>query len=195
MQNSYSINTLRNVIASGALKSDTKRVSNTLAHEATAQVITTLIPHDAWARMNQKAILRTVQACDFIATGDALKSCDEVTSAMVAIIALANQSQVSFADAHLAAGASKEASPIKGVSRARLARFLPRTSNLGTITSKVSRTVGKAGLFTALGITVKGDTHSFILTDAAKSHPFIIAYALGLEQMTEGAFTLLQQQN
>jgi hypothetical protein len=103
--------------------------------------------------MNQKASMRFAQAVSFALSGD-VKDCDEVTSALVALIVLSQSDRVTFTDAQIVAGASKEGNPVAGVSRARLARFLPRTSNLGTITSKVSRTVGKgkkgAGMFQAL---------------------------------------------
>lgn len=189
--NTATIAAIQTLAQSGALKSDASRVTRYIAHPATAQTLALLVPVAAVSLMNQKAILRTVQACDFIATDDTAQ-CDEVTSALVALIALSNQSRVTFNDAHIVAGAAKEGANVAGVSRARLARFLPRTSNLGTITSKVSRTVGKRGLFTALGITAKGDAHSFELCAGAKSHPFIIGYSARLEQMTEGAFSLLK---
>jgi hypothetical protein len=144
--------------------------------------------------MNQKASMRFAQAVSFALSGD-VKDCDEVTSALVALIVLSQSDRVTFTDAQIVAGASKEGNPVAGVSRARLARFLPRTSNLGTITSKVSRTVGKgkkgAGMFQALGITGKSDAHSFEVSNRA--HPLIVAYAGALEKMTDGTFALLTE--
>jgi hypothetical protein len=176
-----------------AYGTDSARVAKFLAHEQTAALIDVIATAEQVAAMNQKASMRFAQACDFALTGD-VKQCDEVTSALVALVVLSSQNQVSFTDAQIIAGASKEGNAVGNVSRARLARFLPRTSNIGTITSKVSRTVGKgkkgAGMFQALGITTKGDAHSFEI--ANRNHPLILAYAGALSKMTDGSFDLLK---
>jgi hypothetical protein len=118
-----------------------------------------------------------------------------VTAPLFALVALSKQSRVSFNDAHLIAGAHKEGEQVNGVSSARIGRFIKRTTNMGTIASKVSRTVGQGkegcGFFTALGITVKGDKHGFEI--ANRDHPLVLAYCAALSKMTEGQFELLSR--
>lgn len=142
--------------------------------------------------MNQKAVKRFTQAVNFALSGD-LKQYDAVTAYMVSAIVLTKDNNVSFQNAHFLCGLNTEhAQVIRGVSRSKFARFLGNAGTAGTITSKVSRTTGKGGLFTALSITNKSDKHSFTLSETAKTNALILAYASQLEKMTEGSFHLLQ---
>lgn len=142
--------------------------------------------------MNQKGVKRWAQAINFALNGD-LNNYDAVTAYMVSAIVLTKDNTVSFQNAHFLCGLNTEhASNIRGLSRSKFAKFLGNAGTAGTITSKVSRTTGKGGFFTALNITTKSDKHSFTLSESAKTNALIIAYANQLEKMTDGSFHLLQ---
>lgn len=145
------------------------------------------------AKMNQKGVKRFVQAVNFAINGN-VKCFDAVTAYMISAIVLTKDLNISFQNAHFLCGLNTEhAQAIKGVSRAKLHKFLSNAGTAGTITSKVSRTAGKGGFFTALNITNKADKYSFTLTENAKTNPLILAYAKQLENMSEGQFKLLTE--
>ena len=185
---------LASKIASGAYASDNsfiqKQVIKGGAHfEAFAPMLSTTEQLQA---MNQKGVKRFVQAVNFALSGN-VKDFDAVTAYMVSAVILTKENTVSFQNAHFLCGLNTEhAQAIKGASRARLNKFLGNAGTAGTITSKVSRTTGKGGFFTALNITSKSDKHSFTLTDSAKNNALLLAYAKQLENMTDGAFNLIQ---
>lgn len=187
------INTLNSKIASNAYASDTgfiqKQVIKGGAHfEQLAPMLST---SEQLSAMNQKGVKRFVQSVNFSLSGN-VKDFDAVTAYMVSAVILTKQETVSFQNAHFLCGLNTEhAQAIKGTSRARLNKFLGNAGTAGTITSKVSRTTGKGGFFTALGITNKSDKHSFTLSPTAKNNALILAYASQLEKMTEGAFNLI----
>ena len=144
---------------------------------------------------NQKGVKRYTQAINFALNGD-VTSFDAVTAYTVSCIALTKSKSISFQDVHFLCGVgSDNASHIKGISRAKVSRFIGSAGTTGTVTSKVSRTVGKNGFFTALNITEKSDKHSFTLTDTAKNNALILAYAYQLERMTDSTFLTLSTKN
>lgn len=184
---------LNSKIVTGAYASDTGFISKQVlkggAHfEAFAPMLSTTEQLNA---MNQKGVKRFVQAVNFALSGN-VKDFDAVTAYMVSAVILTKENTVSFQNAHFLCGLNTEhAHAIKGASRARLNKFLGNAGTAGTITSKVSRTTGKGGFFTALNITNKSDKHSFTLTDSAKNNALLLAYAKQLENMTDGAFNLI----
>ncbi|MPS48528.1 hypothetical protein [Methylobacillus sp.] len=185
-----------NLLASLSFGSDTSYVRKQVEKGGKffAEFVPQICAPEQLQAMNQKGAKRFVQAANFALTGDT-KSFDAVTAYMISAIMLSKSETITFKDAHFACGLnSDDAKNIKGVSRARLGKFLGNAGTPGTITSKVSRSTGKGGFMTALGITSKGDKNSFSLTATAKNHPLIVAYALQLEKMTDGAFTLLQSE-
>lgn len=142
--------------------------------------------------MNQKGVKRFVQSVNFALSGD-IKEYDAVTAYLVSAVVLTKDNTISYKNAHFLCGLNTDnAENIRGLSRAKFNKFLSNAGTAGTITSKVSRTTGKGGFFTALNITNKSDKHSFTLTDSAKNNPLLLAYASQLEKMTDGAFNLLQ---
>lgn len=144
--------------------------------------------------MNQKGVKRFTQALNFAISGN-VKDFDEVTAFLVSAVMLSKEETITFSRVHFLCGVGVDgAAHIKGVSRARLARFIGNAGTVGTITSKVSRTTGKGGFFTALGITAKADRNSFTLTADAKSNPLLLAYAKQLEKMTDGALALIREE-
>jgi hypothetical protein len=144
--------------------------------------------------MNQKGVKRFTQAVNFALSGN-VKDFDEVTAFMVSAVMLSKEETISFSRVHFLCGVGVDgATHIKGVSRQRLARFIGNAGTVGTITSKVSRTTGKGGFFTALGITAKADRNSFTLTANAKQNPLLLAYAVQLEKMTDGALALIREE-
>jgi hypothetical protein len=141
--------------------------------------------------MNQKGVKRLVQLANFAVSGN-IEDFDPVTAFLVSAVMLTKQETITYRDAHFLCGlGADDAQHVKGVSRAKLARFLGNAGTAGTITSKVSRTTGKRGFFTALGITSKGDAHSFTLAPNAKQNPLLLAYAHQLEKMTDSALALI----
>lgn len=146
---------------------------------------------DQLKAMNQKGVKRFVQAVNYALSGN-IKDFDAVTAYMVSAVILSKENNITFQNAHFLCGLNTEhATHIKGASRARLARFIGNAGTAGTITSKVSRTTGKGGFFTALNITSKSDKHGFSLTENAKINPLLLAYAKQLETMSDSALQLI----
>lgn len=140
---------------------------------------------------NVKAIKRFAIALDFIATGN-INSFDKAIAAFVSYIMLADDSVKArtFSDASftLSGGAKGKdgASFLPNVSGSRLRKIIGAISCDGTRASFISRTVGKQGLLTALGATVKPSYNTFALAEHAQAHPFIVAYAKRLSSIPEG---------
>ena len=141
---------------------------------------------------NQKGVKRFVQSLNFALNGD-INTFDAVTAYMVSCVALTKDNTIKYQDAHFLCGVGNENAKLsKGVSKAKVSRFIGNAGTAGTITSKVSRTSGKNGFFTHLNITSKSDKHSFTLSDNAKSNALILAYAYQLERMTESTFLTIK---
>jgi hypothetical protein len=165
-----------------------KRLNSHVVELMNATVSPEMVSPDA---MNQKGVKRIVQLANFAVSGN-VEDFDAVTAFMVSAVLLTKQETITYRDAHFLCGLGiDEAQHVKGVSRAKLSRFLGTAGTAGTITAKVSRTTGKRGFFTALGITAKGDAHSFTLTPTAKQNPLLLAYAMQLEKMTDSALALI----
>ena len=193
MQNA--INAIVANLNKGAYSSDSSFIAKQIdkGGEYFANFINQTVQPEQINAMNQKGAKRFAQAVNFAMSGN-VKDFDPVTAFMVASIVLTKQSTITFKDAHFLCGiGSDDAQLIKGISKAKLSRFIGGAGNAGTVTSKVSRTTGKGGFFTALGITGKSDKHSFTLTETAKSNALILAYAHQLQNMTEGALALINE--
>ncbi len=144
--------------------------------------------------MNQKARKRFVQAVSFAVKGNNADF-DAVTALVISALILAKGETVHFSQLHALAGLHREGvenDSIKGVSKSRLNRFLGLGGTAGTITSKVSRSVGKGGLLTALGLVTKSDKHTVTIDrKAVDASPFVLAYAVRLSGMTDGQLALI----
>lgn len=177
------------------LGSDAARVRRTIERGGQALIdsLAAFVPLESLALMNQKAVMRTVQSVSFAVSG-AVEDFNKSTAYLVSLVMLTGQERVSFADAlHVMGAGGEGTAPVNGVSRAKLQRFLGgRAGTAGTMVSQCSRTVGKRGFMTALGVTVKGDAHAFTLTSKARELPFMLAYGFALQNMTEGALALVQ---
>lgn len=181
-----------------ALGTDAARVSKTVARMGQSGVdfLGAFIKPEQVARMGQKARMHACFLASFITSGATDTTGFSKAHAFIgAALALAPEgSRVAFCDAHYLCGASSKgyaAAPIPGVSRARLQRFIGHAGAAGTITTRVSSTVGVNGLWGCLGATEKGDKHGFNVV--TRNIPFLIAYAQALEQMTDGALSLLDK--
>lgn len=139
---------------------------------------------------NQKALKRLAQSIAFCA-GDLVAGFDRATALIVASIAQSKDKVINFQNMRFTMGGTgnEDTAQIKGVSRARLAKFLGTISNEGTRVSQCSRTVGTGGFFAALGIVRSVDKHSFEVINP--NHPLLVAYAMRLENMGDGTFALL----
>lgn len=181
-----------NVIVNRDLGSDKSFVAKRMNDHVIALLNATVSPEMVnTEKMNQKGVKRIVQLTNFAVSGN-VDDFDPVTAFMVAAVMLTKQETITYRDAHFLCGLGvDEAQHVKGVSRAKLSRFLGNAGTAGTITSKVSRTTGKRGFFTALGVTTKGDAHSFTLSPDAKQNKLLLAYAQQLEKMTDSALALI----
>lgn len=186
--------TASSTILTISLGTDAPRVTRMLSHVPTVAFLNAIATAEQVSKMNQKGALRLVESCAFAVSGDA-KSFDKGTAMLTAAIALTQQPRLVFDDLKFLMGMGVDgASHIAGVSRAKMHKFIGRVGAAGTIRSKLSRTVANRGIFGALGITSKGDAHSCELTDTAKRHPLVIAYAAQLEKMTDGTFEVLYRE-
>ena len=192
--NNTLIATLNSNLAKGLYSTDTVFITKQVKKNESFfnQFAPMLATVEQLSNMKQKGVKRFTQAVNFALNGN-VSDFDVVTAYMVSAVILTKANNVSFKDAHFLCGLNKDDSQnIRGVSRSKLNRFLGNAGTAGTITSKVSRTTGKGGFFTALNITNKSDKHSFTLTDSAKTNPLLLAYAKQLENMTDGQFSLIQ---
>lgn len=178
------------------LGSDVTRVSKVIARggQSLIDFLGAFVTPEQVARMGQKARMHTVFMGNLITSGSTdLAGYSKAHAFIGAAIALAPENtRVAFCDAHYLCGVSAAgyaAAPIPGVSRARLQRFIGRAGAAGTITTRTSSTVGVNGVFDCLGVTTKGDKHGFTVIN--RGVPFLVAYAAALEQMTDGALSLI----
>lgn len=196
MQNSN----LVSMLSSGSFGTDTSFIKKQIAKGAQnfSDLLNAIVTQEQLSAImkNQKGVKRFVQSLNFALSGDT-NDFDAVSAYMVSCIALTKDSTITYKNAHFLCGiGSDNAQLIKGISKAKVSRFIGDAGSAGTITSKVSRTTGKNGFFTALNITSKSDSHSFTLSDSAKNNPLILAYAYQLEKMTESTFlTIKEKQN
>lgn len=176
----------------GATPADTNRILK-FATPIACEYVSPVVPADVVRAMtNQKAIMRGAQGCNYVATGD-VSAFDKATAIIVATIVSTPKDVISFSDLHFIMGAkgSDDTVMIPGVSRAKLARVLTLIDSAGTITSQCSRTVGTGGFLTALGVVKSAGKTAFEVVNRA--HPFVIAYAKRLHDMTDGALQLIAQ--
>jgi hypothetical protein len=187
-------NEVTNAILTLDLGTDAARVARTIANGGQPLVDTlgAFLTPDSIKGMNQKAVMRAVQAVSFAVSG-AVEDLDKVTAAVIAVVMLSAQESITYGAMRYAAGQSNMVNPgsIGGVSRARLQRFGLRGGTAKTIESKVSRSVGKRGFLTALGVTLKSDAHTFTLTPGARASGFVLGYATQLQTLTDGALELV----
>ena len=177
----------------GATPGDIKSILR-FATEGNCEFVAGALDGQTVASMhNQKAIKRLAQAIAFCA-GDLVAGFDKATALIVASIALSKQNIINFSTMRFAMGGTGDENTvhIKGVSRARLSKFVGTISNEGTRVSQCSRTVGTGGFFAALGIVKSIDKHSFEIVN--RNHPLLVAYAMRLENMGDGTFALLTEE-
>lgn len=176
-----------------SLGDDAITVKNML-NDATVATLNEVVTLEELGKMNQKAVMRTVQGASFIANNTDIRRFDAATAGILAIAYLSGEGVYStFESVRFAlAGVGNEDSKLpKGVQGAKLRKVcgvVPR----GTIESKASRTVGKNGFLSALGITCKSDKHGF--TVANLSHPFATRYAAALQALTDSAFAKISEE-
>lgn len=174
-----------------SLGTDLGRTLKFAEHEATASLAVQYASAETLRAMKQKGVMRFMQACAFIASGD-VKAYDRGTAYVMSVVALSVDKDISFASLQFVAGkVTENAKLIGGVSKQRLSKHLKGSvGTIKTIESKVSRSVGKGGFLSALGVTTKSSGHGFTVADNAKQNPFVIAYAQALDKMTDGALKL-----
>ena len=178
-----------------SLGTDRPFIEKRLSNQHVAAGFDALVSGSQVANMKQKGIKRIVQCISFCVTGD-MKDFDPVSGLVCAAIALTGESEkVEFSRLHALCGIhreGRESAALQGVSKARLNKFLSLGGSAGTVSSKVSRTVGEAGFLTALGLVLKSDKTSFVVDKNARdSSAFLIAYASALARMTDGQFKIV----
>lgn len=159
------------------------------ANERTCSFFCDVLDANLIAKINPfAAVYRCAQGLDFIA-GER-SSFEKSTAVLVAVVASAKKSIISFTDARFIMGGtgSDDTQMIAGMSRARVERCIGLVNN-GTVQTRVSSALGVAGFFTELGITRKVGAHEFEIIN--KNHPFIVAYASHIGKISDGEFELL----
>lgn len=138
--------------------------------------------------MNQKAGVYVARACRWIASSglDTGKH-SQILSTVIAVVCNTAQSRISFNDMHYTAGGRGDnTAPIGGISRAKLGAIIGfATRNMGTLSAQVSGFAGKNGILTGIGVTAKPDNNGFSVTANGRAHPFILAYALTLNGLSD----------
>lgn len=181
---------LLNVLNSLSLGTDASRCKRFAEREPVAELACKFATENDLRAMKQKGVMRFLQACEFIASGD-VKAYDRGTAVVMSVIALTQDKDISFASLQFVAGkVTEDAKLIGGVSKQRIAKHIGKVGTIKTIESKISRSVGKGGFLTALGITAKSSGHGFTVADNARQHAFTVAYAQALNKMTDGALRL-----
>jgi hypothetical protein len=187
-------NAVTSAILALDLGTDSARVARTIRNGGQPLVDTlgAFLSVEALQGMNQKAVMRAVQAVSFAVSGST-DDLDPVTASVISAVMLSSDACISFESMRYAAGQTGILDPksIGGVSRAKLMRFIGRGGTAKTIESKVSRSVGKRGFLTGLGVTEKSDAHTFTLREGARASGFVLGYAHQLQTMTDGAFALV----
>jgi hypothetical protein len=168
-----------------------KAALSMLENQAIAARIDSFISEEQARKLTNKAgTYRFIQACAFIAQGvtDNLSS---VHATLICTIATA-KGAFTFADAHRVCGATLKdgtsAGNIKGVNKARLNKLLDVTPNLGTVSSRVSNSVGKNGFLTLMGACDKQGADTVKPATDAAQNAFVVAYIGALNALTEGQF-------
>ena len=176
----------------GATPSDINRVIKFASSPVCEFVLPVIDAGIVSGMTNQKAVMRLAQASNFIATGD-VSAFDKGTALIVAALALTPKTEISLSDLHFIMGAKGDDSTVMltGVSRSKLARVITLIDSVGTVTSQCSRTVGTGGFLTALGVVKSAGKTAFSVVNRA--HPFVQAYALRLNNMTDGALALIAE--
>lgn len=193
----HTLTALQANINNGLYASDTAYINKAVLKNAShfADLLPLLVTSEQLNACNQKAVKRLVQSINFALNGN-VSDFDAVTAYMVSAVILTKQPSITFQNAHFLCGLNTEhAQAVQGASRARLNKFIGNAGTAGTITSKVSRTTGKGGFFTALNITNKSDKHGFTLSDNAKQNALLLSYAVQLEKMTDSTFLTLTNKN
>lgn len=188
-----------NIFINADLKGETARVRTMFETHGgrLADLVNSLITTEQANHIvtNVKGAMRVIQSLCFTLGGD-VRYYDASTAFIVSAVALSTQSKINYASLHLLQGYRKEGTEganVKGVQRPRLVKFLGTVGTNGTISSKTTRTVGKNGFLTAMGITTKSDNSTVELAEGAKSNAYIVLYSHALERMTDGAFALIQE--
>jgi hypothetical protein len=161
-----------------------------------------VIPADFAQHANQKAIMRTLEAFAFIGASDAReqkKYFDSVTGGIIAGLILGARETVTFESLRYTLGQTiVNPDTLPGVSRHRMVSILTRVGgqtkmSKGTVSSKVSRTVGKHGLLGAMGITEKTRGDAFKINPEGLQHPFIVAYAKCMSALSDSDLGLIEE--
>lgn len=187
-------NEVTRAILSMDLGSDCARVARTIANggQILVDTIGALLSVESLSGMNQKAIMRAVQAVSFAVSG-AVEDLNKTTAHIVAMLMMTADERIAFESARFLCGQTGMIAPtsVNGVSRAKLQRFIGRAGTAKTIESQVSRSVGKRGFLTGLGVTAKSDAHGFTLSPNARQSAFVLGYAHQLQALTDGALALV----
>lgn len=142
---------------------------------------------------NQKAVKRIVELTAFASnpTSEAIAASTGLRAsvALCLVAALAKPGQtIRFADMKHALHAGtggEDAKNIAGVSRAKLSRFIG-TVEAGAVSSMVSRTMGKKGFLTALGLVGRADKSAVTFAENVTEAQIVRDVAKAVSSMTEG---------
>lgn len=212
MQNA--INIIKSFALSGQYKSDAANVLKFFAPEYNpkanpeilarrAEVFNTLIPAEVAQKMTDqkvtKRVLRMVAMID-----EALNSKGEITDTYLeknaaiasAIMLTATTSSIEQTQARFVAGISKECDSdrtIKGVSKAKINRFVGLGGRAGTVSAQISTMFKDKGIFSLLGVLqVVGKGKVEIDLAKRDACAFLQAYGVALDKVRDSDFSKLQ---
>lgn len=188
-------NEVTRAILSRDLATDTARVHKMIERGGQPLIdsVGALLTVESVNGMNQKGVMRAIQAVSFSISGDK-DDLDLVTASVIAAVMLTSDSVISYSAFRSVAGQSNMIDPgsINGVSRAKFMRYIGKGGTAKTIESKVSRSVGKRGFLTALGVVSKSDAHHVTIAPNARESGFVLSFAHMLQEMTQGALSMVK---
>lgn len=152
-----------------------------------------LVSPEQIKKCNQKAAMRLIEAVHF-AIDPSAQYADKVTVTCFLSVIQSAVSRASFETLRFSAGEKVE-NPIalQGLDQNKLRRFAFLESCKGTVQSKISRTFGDRGFFSAIGVSAKIDGHNIEFNSQARENPIVVAFAMGLEKMTQGQIDLMKE--
>lgn len=184
--------TARALLNPEVTRTDAKPISRALYNQAAIDTLGAFVTPEEAAKLTQKQRLTVARIVEFIVSGSTSGYMREsaILGAMLAL--MPEETRVAFADAQHTMGMQGDqfTRPVPGVSRQRMVRFFGRKSAAGTILTRLSQ---MRGMWDVLGVTHKGDAHGFEVKKGGKGRALLVAYALALEQMTDGQLALLNK--
>lgn len=182
--------TARTLLNPEVTRSDSKGIAKALYSQACIDTLGAFVTPEQAGKLTQKQRLTVARVVEFIVSGSTSGYMREsaILGAMLAL--MPEDTRIAFADAQVTMGLQGDqfTRPVPGVSRQRMMRFFGSKPAAGTVLTRLSQ---MRGMWDVMGVTEKGDAHGFSVKKGGKGNALLTAYAVALEQMTDGALALL----